>query len=81
MLGVLFNPSIIYNNNSWQKHIKTTKQQANIDTFRSRILQWPLSCFLSQPFHPKPPTCTPASNASPLADLSKLQAGPRHSLA
>lgn len=68
MLGALFNPSIIYNNNFWQKYITTTKQQMN--TFRAillslvllplisqsfaQMLQQPLSWFLSQPFHPPP---------------------------
>ena len=54
MLGVLLNPSIAYNNNSWQKHIITIKQEtilSDSEKYSSLLAVSSLSLSTSQLLH------------------------------
>ena len=74
MLGVLLNQSIVYNNNSWQKHIITIKQQTILsDSEKYSSLLAVSSLSLSTP-----PLRYPHLQCIP---SFQLHAGPCHSLA
>lgn len=78
MLRVLLNPSIIYNNNSWQKHTITIKQQTTLSDSEKYSSLLAVS---SQPLHaptlPPPPPVHPLWNIFPTAhwpmSLSSLE--------
>ena len=75
MLGVLLNPSIAYNNNSWQKHIITIKQQtilSDSEKYSSLLAVSSLSLSTPQLLHLQ---CIPSGISF------HLHTGPCHSLA
>ena len=76
MLGVLLNPSIVYNNNSWQKHTITIKQQTTLSDSEKYS---GLLAVSSQPLHA--PTLPPPLQCIPSGISFQLHSGPCHSLA
>lgn len=77
MLGVLLNQSIVYNNNSWQKHIITIKQQTILsDSEKYSSLLAVSSLSLSTP-----PLRHPHLQCIPSGISFQLHAGPCHFLA